>query len=793
MADPESPSFPAHGPVSASRLNQRSQALLRECFGQFVGRLHKAVHISVHATNDLFDFNEHVSMREVADFRVRRDQWLLEYERTLRMLYVRRIGGTPRSGRRPDPESAPPTFHLLDPLDQEMQVALIRKVKDLQLATSVELVALSHRVAVLLGAKWRPDFDNPFDPQYVLDAIGSAARATYVAPLIWRALMQRVVVDITPILVKIYIAQNRFLADQNVLPQIKAELRTRSPHRPAEDSDLLHAFGRLMVAARAASAPTPPVVVTPLRVVAQSTPPTGSPSSAFAPARPARIRATQAAGHATETPPVRLPDDVLLQALSEVARIPPPGRGRPATTVGAPHDALPSLDPEMALGATRSLVDALSKLQRVDLPQAIVRAAQAFDGHWHDAALVPSNLIPYLRAVLAGAITHEKDAMVMDFVSLLFDYAFRDPSIPESLHGVFERLQVPIVKIALIDYEFFTRSDHPARKLLDSLAEASIGAAADTAYFREFEAVATDVVNAVCRYPHLDVSVFVDAAAAVKQFIEDDYHRTASELAPDVADALATEQHDLGRAQAQAMVRDHLAGLSVPVPVRTFVESVWVDYLTLLQQRTVDGSGAHKKACATLDDLLWSLTAKERHSERRRLAAMIPTLVAALRQGCVVLGLPHERTSAFFDELFSLHISVLKRTDDAISRAASAATEATLGRVAADTERVGRLTANKGIYDFVGEMIVGSWIAFMAGQREMVSRLWWVSPMRTRYVFTDRTRAHGWVLTPEQLAHQLEVGTASVVVEPIPLFDRAVSAAFDAVGAGIPVRTGAAA
>jgi hypothetical protein len=136
---------------------------------------------------------------------------------------------------------------------------------------------------------------------------------------------------------------------------------------------------------------------------------------------------------------------------------------------------------------------------------------------------------------------------------------------------------------------------------------------------------------------------------------------------------------------------------------------------------------------------------------------------------------------------------VLKRTDDAISRAASAATEATLGRDAADTERVGRLTANKGIYDFVGEMIVGSWIAFMAGQREMVSRLWWVSPMRTRYVFTDRTRAHGWVLTPEQLAHQLEVGTASVVVEPIPLFDRAVSAAFDAVGAGIPVRTGAAA
>src|SRR5262249_31712629 len=118
MADPQSSSSAAR-PESGPQLNQRSQALLRECFGQFIDRLHDAVHTSVHATNDLFEFHARVSAREVADFRARRDEWLAEYERTLRMLYARRIGGTPRSGRRPDAQSAPPTFHLLDPFDQE--------------------------------------------------------------------------------------------------------------------------------------------------------------------------------------------------------------------------------------------------------------------------------------------------------------------------------------------------------------------------------------------------------------------------------------------------------------------------------------------------------------------------------------------------------------------------------------------------------------------------------------------------------------------------------------------------
>jgi hypothetical protein len=189
----------------------------------------------------------------------------------------------------------------------------------------------------------------------------------------------------------------------------------------------------------------------------------------------------------------------------------------------------------------------------------------------------------------------------------------------------------------------------------------------------------------------------------------------------------------------------------------------------------------YKVACATLDELLWSLTAKERHAQRRRVAAMIPGLMVALRQGCTSVGLSREHTADFFDALFHLHLGVLKQTEE-VARSASAVADASPKGATEDTRPARQPTDSKSLYDFVSEMIVGSWIAFVEGQRETVGRLWWVSPMRTRYVFSDRAVTHGKVLSPEQLAHELEAGTASVVVEPIPLFERAVSAAFDAVG-----------
>ena len=87
------------------------------------------------------------------------------------------------------------------------------------------------------------------------------------------------------------------------------------------------------------------------------------------------------------------------------------------------------------------------------------------------------------------------------------------------------------------------------------------------------------------------------------------------------------------------------------------------------------------------------------------------------------------------------------------------------------------------VHDFVGEMAVGTWLAFGRGAEAVNARLSWVSPLRSKYVFTSRSRTQAFVFSPEELAWELGSGRAALVVEPVPLFDRAVSAALDTLAA----------
>ena len=81
----------------------------------------------------------------------------------------------------------------------------------------------------------------------------------------------------------------------------------------------------------------------------------------------------------------------------------------------------------------------------------------------------------------------------MDVVGFLFDYIFRDPSIPPRFRKLYEGLQLPILKAALADPSFFTDSRNAARRLLEGLADAAIGADDDEAYGEALEHLATSI------------------------------------------------------------------------------------------------------------------------------------------------------------------------------------------------------------------------------------------------------------------------------------------------------------
>jgi hypothetical protein len=758
-------------------------ALVRECFGMYIDGLRDAVHTSVNATNDLFDVSEQVSARMVAEFRTGRARWLAEYERALRAGYQRRILGHLRTGRRTDTQAGSATLQLLDPLDQVMQVALIGAVRSLQSIVQPELCALSPRLAVALGEKFKQDFDNPFDPQYLLDAIGSSARSIYSTPSVWRALMQRVVTDITPVLNKIYIAQNRYLADQNVLPDIKAWLRNWSRHRPTNDREVVAKFRQLHADRIAGKRTVPRVRVPQVRFAGGPKAPQGSRE----PAPPAQLRLTRA-GIASKpadarTAPPPIPLEVIRGALVTLVKdaresAAALGTLKPRTGPGG----FPAVDATLMQGTARGLVAILGELQRVDLLAMILPSAPLKDGAPADAALIPANLIPHLRAAVDPQYVGPESAATMDFVALLFDYIFEDPSIPGTLHGVFVRLEVPILKAALLDAHFFSDHEHPARQLLDDLAQASIGAAGNDEYFGELHAVAMEVVELICANYRYDGSVIDEAAAKLRRFVTEDDRRTATTLSDDIATALASERRELARSEAVSMIRTRLAGIDVPPRIRNFVEVVWVAYVADIKRKVGPDDPRLAKPLRTLEDLLWTITAKERFSQRKRLCEVIPSMISELRRGCVAVNFPAERTRAFMNELYEMHRKVIENgrvaaVENPEAVEVAPAVEDPVPETDSSEPASGR------VFDFVCEMIVGTWIEAVFDAKVVTMRLYWVSPLRTRYVFGTRRASRGWVLSPEELALDIECGKASIKVEPVPLVDRAVNAAFETLGA----------
>ncbi|HVO89099.1 MAG TPA: DUF1631 family protein, partial [Casimicrobiaceae bacterium] len=353
------------------------EALVRACFTQYRTRLYEVAQGSLEMASDLFESNSAVPDGQVAQFRAKRGQWLERFGSTLDELFERRLRGERRKGRRPDADASVASLKVLTAFDQEKQAALVSATNFLRRFTARELSALDLRVETLLERQPKRDTDNPFGVDYLLDAVGATSRAVYPDPRVWRPLMERVLGDLTPATNKIYISLNRYLADHNVLPEIKAALRARSALRPAEDSELLPAFSRML-------AQTGDVI--PEIVVPESFSPPGT-----TPGLPFLDELGISGGAAAATPPRQAPANLqraapamtlapeILAGLTALAKLGTAAAGAlPAQTMpagsmpvqpgagGSADNLFPALDPLMALGTSSGLFNTLAAWQRLD-------------------------------------------------------------------------------------------------------------------------------------------------------------------------------------------------------------------------------------------------------------------------------------------------------------------------------------------------------------------------------------------------------------------------------------------
>jgi hypothetical protein len=436
--------------------------------------------------------------------------------------------------------------------------------------------------------------------------------------------------------------------------------------------------------------------------------------------------------------------------------------------------------------ATRGFVRTLTGLQKPGADEPATPEALA-------------NVIRGLKAAPQSEALPGVDAMTIDIVAMLFDFVFEDRQIPAAVKALLARLQIPVLKVALLDRGFFSSRAHPARQLLDRLARAAIGMDETSARGEATLAKLGHVVGRVLAEFDDDLCLFTELADEMEAFLA---RQDAAEDAIAARTARLVEERErreIARILAEEEVDRRLAAREwVPEAVHAMLEDAWVRSLAKTHLEHGEGSAPWRSMLDTMDELLWSVEPKASAEDRRRLVAGIPALVAGLQAGLAGAGVEEAMRDAFLGALVDCHAEAVKsgikgtalpsrlraRRDPApppaspaLERETVAAGDIHVEEIRLRTPRgsppVRNVFTRTGIWTHVQRY---TWVEFRReGEAPMRARLTWISPGKGVYLFTNSTASAAISVSPEALAEQMRRGEARIV-DDAPLVDRAVDA-----------------
>jgi len=377
----------------------------------------------------------------------------------------------------------------------------------------------------------------------------------------------------------------------------------------------------------------------------------------------------------------------------------------------------------------------------------------------------------HLRGLMQEApnaeLTHI-DQNTIELLARIFDYVFTDPSIPDEIKNLIGQLQIPTLKVALLDKNFFFKDTHPARVLINTLVKSSVllGNDADTEdpLFQMIEGI----VERVQQDFDQQIDLFSDVVADLEAFLKEEEQKTEQSISEPVAQALKQEKMRLAREFAENDVAMRVETGEVAGFLEDFLRDQWLRILTIAHNVKDEKPNALENALKTMDDLIWSLKPKNSSEERKELVSKLPAMLTLLNAWLNAIKWDEPERVLFFSKLAERHAAIARapleysprRQLEIAVNIAQRASEKRLNRHVQD---------QSGMFpdewlELVESMERGMWIDFM-NNSEVTTRfkLAWISPKRTRYIFTNRQGHEAFSISSEELVAQFREGNAMLV------------------------------
>lgn len=714
------------------------------------------------------------------------------FEKGLRARIDRRLRGKPEEQTAAPAEERP--LELVDHSEVEEEIAINNFTSSLANTCHDELMALNARIGFLLGERQLETEDNPFGPH----ALGRAFRDAWEGVdirregkvIVMKMMDGGVIGDVN----SVYADLNRHLANLNVLPHLSqgnlthsgagkrahggarggpgADEATDGPGgqgSPKPDVDLFAMLRDLFVRVQRsgpAGGAGGPVMggfngfmgggagnaypVAPWPVGGMVMPSMGG---APGPQGSSGGDAPQNPWSGFSTGPAAVP-----------AAVPGADRGGGGPSGGGSGGD--GVDPQVIASLTR-------------LQQAFGGGSGTLAGIGGPVAVTfDHNLLRRLTPLELGNNVDATGAMTIELVAMLFDFVSLDRQLPDAIKALLFRLQIPVLKAAMLDKEFFSRRTHPARLLVNRYAEAGIAwrvehGIADPLYLKIQEGV--DRIEAEFT-DQLDL--FAEVLTDLELFLAEE-EKSAEQIVQASADDIAyRERQEVAHIVAEAELDRRINSAQPPEFLAHFLHHQWRSVLIGTYLETGEEGEQWRAVLADLDNLLWSVQPKRSAEDRRDLVMRLPEMLARLRARLADVEWEPEAREQFITELVGCHARAVTATTAPLV-AATATPVPLTSPFATGLAGFGALPADGLEHDQYHElaesMARGMWVEFTEESGVLVfAKLSWVSPLRGKYLFTHRTGLKAFSLTREELAQRFREDSARPV-ESEPLLDRAFS------------------
>ena len=645
-----------------------------------------------------------------------------------------------------------------------------------------ELLTLNRGLGFLLG---RPDMGtdaNPLAPAAIVEAFAEALKTVKtdkrIKFQILKELNQAPMGDIGAI----YGELNQHLAKLKVVPA--AQRPTIINRGGAADRD--HA--RADAARARADAPPPEVdVMAMFKRMYGSATPTSMPQAAQHPFPQGMAEAFGSAMGAAM-------GGAMPQSAGDFPQIQAPGQGSYSFQ---PMQPTPSgYVPGAPIISTQDLHEGLTRLQAGQTGFDVGGASVAFSG-------IPQgmhNVLRDLQESPLGQKANQIESMTIEMVAMLFDFIFDTRDLPDGIKALLARVQIPVLKAAMLDGAFFAKKSHPSRLLVNALAQAGLGwspvMGQEDPLYKKISAIVHQILDNFSD----DLAIFDEQRVDLEAFLAEEEKAAETNIQSTAEEINQRDRQQISTAVAKAEIERRIEAYPVPNFLASFLRQNWEGTLSHIYQNDGEESESWGSAVTTLEDLVWSIQPKKSPEDRRHLVALLPSLLKRLSAGMHSQGWPPAEREAFMANLVEAHAASVKPSlaaerSPTAAVAEAAKVQAEMAKASGDETLAAKAEAlAEAMSDAVPEPIEpereiidddyleiarsmerGMWIEFESDDGQLAfAKLAWVSPLRGTYLFTNRQGQKALSMTAEDLAERFRNDRARLV-EAEPLIDRAFS------------------